>query len=121
MEHWPCGLKKVKKSIISPRLYKNVDFGRKYDKEEDKCHGKFARVSFDSVELANEAGYKIRGPPAKEEFIEADKSLIYFSEGVPLTGGYSVNNTRNGRKSQQLVGRAGQYQRRDTRQQKEEE
>jgi len=46
-------------------VYKNADFGRKYDEEAEKSEGKFARVSFDSEKLAIEAGEKIRGPSGR--------------------------------------------------------
>jgi len=103
-------------------VYKNADFGRKFDKEADRSEGKFARVSFDSVKLASAAGKKIGGyqmskeQDAEEQVLDAEKSLIYFSEGVPLTGGSSVNHRGFGGnfKTAQLVGRAGQHRNKDS-------
>jgi len=89
-------------------VYKNSDLGRKYDASVGKCHGKFARVSFDTKELAVEAGLRIRGKgtnelvEGKEVSFEVEKDKSF---SMPLTGGYFVNSAHkdSGSRIGQLV------------------
>lgn len=85
-------MKKHFEGVSEVFVFENATFDRNW-KPEIGCTGKFARVSFDSLEAAQMAGKMIR------------KDYFCLTEEVRLTGGYTVNSMDNDKKFiHQLVG-----------------
>ena len=81
-------MKKHFEGVSEVFVFENATFDRNW-KPEIGCIGKFARVSFNSLEAAQKAGKMIR------------KDYFCLTEEVRLTGGYRVFSkmSRKGRKT----------------------